>query len=310
MKIFDAHCDTLSRLIDEGVSLTENNGMVDLNRLSKYEGYVQVFAAFSDKAHCRGSLYLRTLSMIERMYSEAANNADTLNVCTSYAEIERGFKEGKTAAVLAVEGGEAIEGSLENLRQFYRRGVRMMTLTWNYENELGGSAADSADKGLTAFGGAVIEEMNRLGMLIDVSHLSERSFWDVIERSVDPICASHSNAQSICAHERNLTDAQICAIISRGGCIGINFYPKFVTGRDCGIDEIIEHIEYILELGGKNAVGLGSDFDGIDCTPRGLKGAEDMYSLINAMLRRGWNEELAEQISAGNFLRLICEVVG
>ncbi len=310
MTVFDAHCDTISKILDGNKMLEKNDCMLDLERMSRYDGYVQVFAAFVDKRSDACPPLTRALSLIDRLYTEAERNEKRISVCTSYAQIRSARRKGKVAALISVEGGEAIEGRLENLRSLYRLGVRMMTLTWNYANELCDGIGEPRGGGLTEFGGEVVDEMNRLGMIVDVSHLSEKGFWDVIERSSAPICASHSDAKAICGHRRNLTDEQIRALIDCGGCIGVNFYPEFVAGKECGITEVIGHIEHILELGGEGCVGLGSDFDGIDSTPLGLGGVEGIHTLIEELLRIGYSERLVKRIAAGNFLRLVKTVIG
>ena len=224
--------------------------------------------------------------------------------CETGSDIENALKQGKCAAVLSVEGGEVLEGRIENLRILSRLGVRAMTLTWNYSNELCDGVGEVRGAGLTEFGKKVVSEMNRLGMIIDVSHISVKGFWDVIETSRCPIAATHSNAYALKAHPRNLSDEQIKAIIENGGVIGASIYPEFVSDGVCRAADIIRHIEHILALGGEENVGFGSDFDGIDRTPDDIRGAEEMYRLIDEMLRLGYSETVIKKITAENFLRL------
>ena len=168
---------------------------------------------------------------------------------------------------------------------------------------------EESGEGLSQFGEKVVRQMNRLGMAIDVSHLSEKGFWDAAEISEKPFIASHSNAKSICSHKRNLSDEQIKEIINKKGFIGVNFYPPFLTDCDrCGIKDIIKHIEHILSLGGENNIGFGSDFDGVDYLPDGIEGAQDYYKIIDELLKLGYSEKLVRKISCENFINVLTSI--
>lgn len=308
MTFFDAHCDTMSRILDKDSRLLSNDLEIDLQRMP--EKYIQVFAAFVDKEHCGCSPLNRCLRIIERYHSEIEKNSSSIRHCVTYDEIIQALSDGKRAAVLSVEGGEALDGNLSALWALYRLGVRLITLTWNYPNEIADGALTESKGGLTAFGKNVVREMNRLGMVIDVSHLSERGFWDVIEITSSPVVASHSNAQALCGHLRNLTDEQICAVIQNRGVIGLNFYPEFLndSGR-ADIEDILRHLEHMLELGGEDCVGFGSDFDGVERLPDGITGIQDMHCLTERMLQRGYSDDLVKKIAAENFLRVFREIL-
>ncbi len=306
--IFDAHCDTMSRILDEGKQLLSNDLEIDLRRMP--ENYIQVFAAFVDKENCEKTPLNRCLNIIERYHSEIEKNSGVIRHCTTYDEIVQAISAGKRAAILSVEGGEALDGNLSALWALYRLGVRLMTLTWNYPNEIADGALTESKGGLTPFGKTVVTEMNRLGMVIDVSHLSERGFWDVMELTSAPIVASHSNARALCGHLRNLTDEQIRAVIQNRGAIGLNFYPEFLTDSgQADIDDILRHLEHMLALGGEECVGFGSDFDGVDCLPHGIGGIEDMPKLVERLLQAGYSEDLVKKIAAENFLRVFHEIL-
>lgn len=308
--IFDAHCDTLSKLTDFGGELKKNSFQFDLERAGKYSGgYVQVFAAFVDRKSITASPLQRVMSLADTYFREVEQNCGQIAHCETRGDIENALKAGKCAALLGVEGGEALEGHLENLRMLWRLGVRIMTLTWNHSNELCDGIGETRGAGLTDFGRKTVLEMNRLGMLIDVSHISVKGFWDVIETSGSPIAATHSNAYALRQHPRNLNDAQIKAIVENGGCIGVSIYPEFVTDGACRTADIVRHIEHIMALGGEDNVGLGSDFDGIDRTPDDIRGAEDIYRLAEELLRLGYAETAVRKITSGNFLRLLDEVL-
>lgn len=307
--IFDAHCDTLTKLTDFNGNIRQNTYHIDLERARKYtDGYIQVFAAFVDKKIWTHSPFERAVAQIDKYHKELELNRDIAMHCTSVREIENTLGAKKIATILAVEGGEAIEGSLEKLQCLYDMGVRIMTLTWNYDNEISGGIGKNTS-GLTELGRTVVNEMNNLGMLIDVSHLSAKGFWDVAGLSKKPIVATHSNVKRLCSHQRNLNDEQIKRIIEMNGFIGVNFYPLFVKGERCTIDDIVDHIEYYLALGGENNIGFGSDFDGIDTMPDGVRGVEDIEKIIDCMIRRGIGENTIRKIASQNLFRVIKEVL-
>ena len=205
MLIFDAHCDTASEILDRKTILRKNDCHLDLERARSSGGWVQVFAAFVKPAVYRNTELRRTLEIIDNIYLHCEQNSDRMAVCTNTAEIKKSIGKNKLAALISIEGGEALQGKLSTLRMFYRLGVRSLVLTWNYRNELADGAWEkSSGSGLSDFGRSVVSEMNRLGMLADVSHISERGFWDVVEMSTAPVIASHSNSKAVCDHPRNL----------------------------------------------------------------------------------------------------------
>lgn len=304
--IFDAHADTISEILDKNEDILKNNCHIDLTRIKKLKRpYIQVFAAFTKRIE---NPSLRVLKIIDKYYEFVKRN-DLIH-CENFSDIESSIKSDKILSLLSIEGGDALLGSLEMLRIYYRLGVRIITLTWNYSNEIASGIMDKSDTGLTCFGRTVVEEMNKLGMIIDVSHLSEKSFWDVAESSSMPFIASHSNARSICAHPRNLTDEQIKKIISKNGVIGLNFYADFLSNDEkCSISDIIRHLEHILSLGGENSIGFGSDFDGMKKLPDGVFGVESYNDIISKLLKLGYSEELIRKICCDNFLRVVKEVL-
>ncbi len=293
MDIFDAHCDTISELLDKGKNLSENDLHIDINRLSKYPSYTQVFAAFVAPEYASCAME-RTKAIINKFYDEALKNR--IAVCKSYADWVN--REEKVKAFLSLEGGDGIQ-SLSDLSELYSMGVRMIALTWNFKNKIACGVMEKEDSGLSKFGAEVVREMNRLGIIIDVSHLSEKSFWDVLKISKKPVCASHSNLKSVKNHIRNLTDEQFMKIKETGGVAGINFYPPFF-GND--IKEIVCHTDKLLSLGGEDNIGLGSDFDGVDSLPSGISGVQDMERIIKML---PYSTEIREKIAFRNFLRVI-----
>lgn len=305
MVIFDAHCDTLEKITDCGGNLLKNCYHIDYDRIAENRcDYVQIFAAFIDKQETRFSPFIRCNQLIDTYYNQTKQLNNQFFHCNCSKDIERAFLCKKVASLLSIEGGEALEGNLEYLKYFYNKGVRLMTLTWNYDNEVCGGIENNA-LGLSKFGKDVVCEMNRLGMVTDVSHISEKGFWDVLEISQKPIAASHSNAKAVCNHKRNLSDEQICAIIKNGGCIGISLYSEFISENGCTIKDIISHIEHILSLGGEDNIGIGTDFDGMNKLPEGISGVQDILKLSDEMRRLGYAELLIKKLYADNFLKLL-----
>ncbi len=311
MTFVDAHCDTITTIMKTGETLKSNTGHIDMDRLKKYDSFVQFFAAFISPEQAKMGALRRALDIIDKLYREIEINKNDIMLCRDYNDIANAIKSRKVAAVLTIEGGEALEGSLAVLRMLYQLGVRAITLTWNYRNQIADGVADSVTKGgLTPFGREVVSEMNRLGMLVDVSHLSESGFWDVISLSSSPIIASHSNAKKICSHSRNLTDEQLLALKKNGGVTGINLCPYFIVNEGkAEIKHVISHIEHIVGLTGEDTLGLGTDFDGIDETPVGLEGVQSFSDLINELLKLNYSEALVTKIAGENFLRVLKTVI-
>lgn len=312
MLIFDAHIDTLGRLLACNQSLASNQGHVDLAKLRQNKGGAQFFAAFVAPKNYHGKALHSTLEMIDLFWQWMDTHPHDLAFAGSGGGALEIQQSGRLACLLAIEGGEALEGQLSNLRMFYRLGVRLLTLTWNHRNDLAsGQKEGPSGGGLGLFGQAVVAEMNTLGMLVDVSHLNEPGFWDVLRLSKSPVIASHSNAKALCDHSRNLTDEQIRALADRGGVIGVNFYPGFLAkDRPATIDDVVEQIMHLVKAGGVECVGLGSDFDGIDRTPLGLEHYGKTSDLAELLVTRGLRTDHVEQIMGGNLMRLCGTVLG
>ncbi len=304
-KIFDAHCDTLTALT-ESETLSENSRMVRLDMFKKYSGFVQCFAAWINTKE--GNLLRQALEVAARFYEETEKN--DITPIFSANDLDSVIKNDKNGAILTLEDGAALQGSISVLNMLYKLGFRSLTLTWNGRNELGDGAVGGKNKGLTDFGKKVIGQMNELGMVVDVSHLSERGFWDVAELSSKPFIASHSNAKKICNHPRNLSDEQIMMIIKKGGAVGINLYSVFLNGtNNAFITDVIRHIEHIISLGGENFIGLGTDFDGMDYAAKGIENAEELYKLFNELQKLGYSDDIISKLSYKNFCRVYREIL-
>ncbi len=311
--LVDGHIDTLLEIVNgriSGIGERNNLSHVDLPRMKEGGVGVQFFAAFIEPAYKPERALKRTLQLISRFHKEMKKNHDAVEQVLQYKDIDAILAKNKIAAVLSIEGGEGISGDLDILHAFYQLGVRAIGLTWNERNELAeGVGEKHANGGLTTFGRQVVTEMNHLGMVVDVSHMTERSFWDVVEVSQRPVVASHSNAHAQCAHLRNLKDDQIKALAEQGGVMGMNFAPPFIDPETATISRLIDHIDHIVNLVGPDHVGLGSDYDGIPSAPEGLDDVTTFPRITQALLDRGYSEADIMKILGGNFLRVLRQVL-
>lgn len=313
--VVDAHCDTALRLAAGGTltpAAGAASGHVDLPRLRAGGVDLQVFALWVDSDQRRHGRLRRCLELLDAVVSETVRLGDDLHLILTPRDIDAAATQGKIGVLLSIEDGAALEGSLSALKAFYRLGVRALGLTWNGRNELGEGvgAAQGAGGGLTAFGREVVREMNRLGMVVDVSHLSDAGFWDVLDVSEAPVIASHSNARAVCDHPRNLTDAQIRALAQAGGVMGINFCPPFLhRSGSASVDDIVRHVDHIVDLVGPGHVGLGSDFDGISSTPVGAEDASRFPAVTEALAARGYADDAIRAFLGGNFLRVFRQIL-
>ena len=311
--LFDCHCDAVMLRCLQGGGLRRNEGHVDLERAGRYGRYGQFFALFGQpEAYPGGDWSGLTHREIFRMeYAlftrEMEANRDIIVHCRTGAEAEAAFAGGKMAAFLSVEGAELLDCSLERLEQAYELGVRAVNLTWNCANALSGSNCQEPERGLTPQGRAFVGKMERLGMLVDVSHLSDPGFWDVAQLLDGPFIASHSNARSVFPHARNLTDEQFTAIIEHGGVAGLNLYGEFL-GRPAELDTVVAHLEHWLELGGAQAVCLGCDLDGCSILPHGIQGVQDLEKLYERLLRRNYSEDVVRGVFYQNLMRVVSKV--
>lgn len=253
------------------------------------------------------------LSALDTFDKTMKEGSSELQLVRGYKEFLQARQNGKIAVVLTIENGSAIMGKMENLRMFYERGVRGMSLTWNKNNEIATSAWEARHKkgeGLSMFGKEAVREMERLGMMIDISHASTQTVKDVLATVKVPIYASHSCAYALCPHWRNLRDWQIKAIAERGGVIGVNFYNVHLRKdkKNATVKNVADHIDYIVKIGGINVVAIGSDYDGDIGTPKGIEDISKLESLTLELLKRGYSEEDIKKILGENFLRFFATI--
>ena len=319
----DMHCDTLMLFADprSRKNLRSNDGAVDFTRLRQGGAMAQFFAVFLPQPDyfAREGLPLPTDEQyIERLRAgleeQLRQHADLAAPARCAADIERNAADGKVSAVLTMEDGRAVDGRLDNLDRFYALGFRAVALLWNHENCLGYPNSCNAAlmrKGLKDFGFAAVERMNRLGMLIDVSHLSAGGFFDVAWTSRVPFIASHSNAAALCGHPRNLTDEQLRVLGDKGGVAGVNVVPNFLRSNsmDARISDMVLHIRHIVQTGGLDCCAIGTDFDGTGGNLE-IGSADQMPRLFEALRGEGFSEDAIEKIAWRNAMRVFREVVG
>ncbi|MGJ1418547.1 dipeptidase [Sphingobacterium spiritivorum] len=351
--VVDGHNDVIYESIFKGKDIAKRltTGHTDLPRLKEGGVDVQVFAVWSDDKNWKKGAFKHANDQIDALEKMISGNSDQIELAKNSKNIDAILNKGKIAAVIGVEGGNMIESKIENLEKLYDRGVRYLTLTWNYNLPWVTAAAievkTSSDKGkgLTAHGKDIIRRMNELGMMVDLSHGGEKTFYDVIATSTKPILVSHSNAYALMPHYRNLKDAQLEALKKNGGVIGVNFYSGFLdptyTERvrklyrkhfgdkgnyklsptrqyeklpkklqqeaNAPMSKLLEHINYLVKKVGIDHVAIGSDYDGIESPPRELEDVSKFPLLTKALLEQGYSKEDVGKIMGGNFLRLLRE---
>jgi membrane dipeptidase len=314
--VFDAHCDTIFEAARQGKSLRRNDLHIDLERGCAFTPYAQIFAIWSrpmvdgkisedyTKDYPQLVLEKAAEELLEKLLSEFYVNSDILVHCKSAADAKKAAEDGKIAAFIAIEGAELIGCNLEKLQLAYDSGVRYVNLCWNYDNALCGAANGAEKYGLTDKGREFVAQMQRMGMAVDLSHASEKAFWDVMEIAKRPVIVGHSNSKAACDNPRNITDEQFKAVVSNGGVVGINLCPDFLNSRAAAdVNDVVRHIEHFAALGGKKNICLGGDLDGIEKPPRRIDGIESYDLICETMLRRNWPESLVCDIMYNNLMR-------
>ena len=349
----DSHIDTLQRVLIGNVDLAErgSSGHADLPRLREGGMRAPFFALWVPTYYHGAEAIRRTLQLRDTMQTVLDRNRDRMELALTASDVERITGSGKIAAVLTIESGHAIDDDLAVLRVYYRLGIRSMTLTHFRNTNWADSSTDKpAHNGLTDFGRQVVREMNRLGMMVDISHVADKTFYDTLRVTSQPVIASHSSCRALSDVPRNMTDDMIRALAKNGGVIGINFGEGFLNQKDADmlkqsinsisyqepnltgkalddyaaknyqkqigeakkgfatVDDVVAHIDHVKKIAGIDHVGIGSDFDGIAATPKGLEDESKMPVLVAALLRRGYTEEEIRKIFGGNFLRVMRQV--
>ena len=320
----DAHIDTLLEIMvpparpikvptPRKFGERSSKGHVDLPRLLESGVDLQIFAVYIQPEYKIERALHRALQVIDRFYKELHDHEDKMMLFTKVSDVREAEKHGKIAAMLSIEGGEAVEADLGILRMLHRLGLRAMTLTWNERNQIADGAGEGRTKGgLTNFGVELVKEMNNLGMVVDVSHINDAGFFDVIETTTKPIIASHSNCRALCNHRRNMTDEMIKILADNGGVMGMNFSASFVTENkeNATLERLLDHVDHVVKVASVEHVGIGSDFDGIENTPKGLEDVTRMPYLTEGLVKRGYKEDEIRKILGENFLRVFSKVIG
>lgn len=323
--VVDTHNDTMMKVIDEETFLpkmdigenTENH--IDIPKFKRGGINVGFFAAFTDGYYNNLERSIsRTLAIINALYFTESKNKNTFKITSSLRSIKETIKEQRIAAVPTIEGGYSFDknNTKELIKQYRDLGVKAIAFTWNYSNNLGEGASriyndpceTPSSEGLTSLGEELVQEMNRLGMVVDVSHMSEKSFWDTINITKSPIIASHSGVYSLREHPRNLKDDQLKALAKNGGTVGVVLSETFLTNNPPSyIKDFIDQIDYIVDLIGIDHVGLGSDFDGTEI-PVDMKDSSEMYKITEELIKREYKKEDIEKILGKNMLRVLKDV--
>lgn len=369
--VADTHNDVISQVVLKGHNMNNDlTGLAhtDVSRMKKGGLDVQVFSIFCDERYGIGTAFRKANEEIDSLESAIKSSNGLLVKATKYSDIAKAIKNHQIACLMGVEGGHMIENRMDYLESLFERGVRYMTLTWNNSTPWATSAKDEtegtlpdlklrrgfaiADKGLDSFGLSVVSRMENMGMLVDISHVGEATFKDVLAIAKKPVIASHSSVYALCPTRRNLKDWQIKAIAKNGGVIFVNFYSGFLDSAYDGrkrnllnkhnieadslrqkglasyeieqwitsnypeeaifmrpsLSQLINHIDYIVQLVGADHVGLGSDFDGIESMPQGINGVQDYPAITAALLQKGYTKKTVRKIMGGNFMRVFKEV--
>ncbi len=321
MKFIDMHCDTLMPFAtNKDYNLYSNDNMqVDFLKMKKGDALAQFFAVFFPKMEMfekqgiemNDDLYFRLLT--EGFYREVEKHNDIIAYAGNAADIEKNEKDGKMSAILTIEDGRFINDSMDKIKMVYDKGVRAISLTWNFENCFGWPNSKDSEimgKGLKPFGIEAIQYMNDLGIIVDVSHLSDVGFYDVAKYSKKPFVATHSNARSVSPHQRNLTDDMLKILGETGSVTGLNFCPQFmdadITVTHTPITNIVKNAKHIVNVGGIDCLGIGTDFDGIGGTQE-IADSSMLPMLWDALKKEGFHESEIEKIAYKNVMRVIKE---
>lgn len=302
--LIDLHCDTVYELMAKPErTLAQNDLCVDLNKMDQGSSFIQCFALFVDLEES-ASPYERVTRMAQRLLREVNSNSERVTLLKTRSDLLNLRQLQKHGALMTVEEGGVLEGKLERLAELYQLGVRMMTLTWNYSNQLANPSCIDQTLGLTSLGFEAVEQMEELGILVDVSHLSDAGVRDVAAVAKRPFLASHSNCRSVWEHWRNLPDELIRLIAESGGVIGLNFAQSFLGPHKISrIEDMLRHIRHLYQVGGQDVLAIGTDFDGI---PRGVEIDDlgQMNRLFEALQQAGFKEDFVEAIAWRNAFRL------
>lgn len=294
---FDTHCDTLLKLYKEKTDITDKELMINDKTLNLYKPMVQCFALFND-----GSLTIDDFFDAARLMEKICGK-NGITMCRTAADIAFVKRNCGKGALLTIEGLGNTDGlAVDDIQKLKKIGYAMAGLVWNFDNPLCGGCMDGKS-GLTKFGERIADTMHSVGMIVDVSHMSDKSFYDV-SSFCKPIVASHSNCRAICRHCRNLTDDMIRRISASGGVVGVNFHSPFLSPKRADISTVARHIDHIIDIGGESCVCIGSDFDGTDCLADGINDAADVSKLFVSLEGKNYSKTIINDICFNNVYNL------
>lgn len=310
MKVYDLHCDVLYKLAkaDSSISFADSPKLqASKKKLEAGEIALQVFAVFVSEGFPKEQLFLEAIRQIEFFHTEIVGKDDNIIPIYDWEQLES-LKDGQIGAVLSLEGLDMIAGDMHKLKLLLSHGVKLVGLTWNGANEVADGSLGESGTGLTSFGEEVISLLNDQNIIVDVSHLSEQSFWDVLPKA-KWLMASHSNTRTLCDSARNLTDDQIKALIAKNSPIHVVYFPPFIdaTKQAVVIQDLVKHMDHIVSLGGKHLIGLGSDFDGIGEFVLGLEDASKTQNIVRELLI-SYSVEEVEGFTSKNFERFVMRI--
>ena len=312
-KIVDAHCDTVGIFLENGgydFYARNDKGHIDLPRLKESGIILQFFALYIEEKYKPVGSLAYCLCLLDSFYETRQRFPGELRTIYSRTDLKNALNSPKPAALLSVEGGEALEGELAVLRLLFRLGIRALGLTWNQKNQLAtGIGEEDPHSGLTPFGRQVIREMNRLGMLVDLAHINRQGFFEALETSSAPVVVSHANTRALCDHPRNFSDDQLRALSRVDGVIGMSCCPDFVDSQNPSVDKLLDHFVHAAEVAGVDHLGIGADFDGIEQVIEGLEDVTGLPRLAGALAERGFSREEIDKITHKNFLRVLEKVL-
>lgn len=308
--VVNAHLDSILLINQHELNYNERNTVAhsDIPRIKEGGVDLLVFAIYVEQHFKPEAALKQTMKLIDDIY-RVVDACPDLEMIFKAEDIDRIHKEGKIGILLDIEGADGVM-NIGCLRNFYRLGIRMLTLTWNNSNLLAVGVEEANDGGLTNFGRECLEEMNDLGIIVDVSHIAPKGFWDTIQLSKAPIIASHSNAKALCGHRRNLTDEQLLALKENNGVVGLCWAPSFLRdGGNADIDDIFKHLDYMKNLIGTEHLGLGTDFDGIINVPKGMEDISKTPQITKWMVENGYSREEIANVMGQSFIRIMKQVL-
>jgi len=324
--VLDAHSDILNDVVERRAQgQREVIAKRHVPNLKKGGVNALVCAIYVEAKYKPDMALSRALQLLDAMHSELEETPQQLKLCFRVGDFEDAARLEKIGILLGLEGGEPLGTDFSVLRLFYRMGLRLVGLTWNQRNQIADGVGEQQTRSrLTKYGIELVNQLNKLGVIIDLAHISESAFYHVLEVSATPVVVSHGNCKSICNHERNLTDKQLEALAAKGGVLGITFYPPIVASDQPNLEKVLEHIHHAVSVMGIDHVGVGADFsdfiswdtaevgEGFEEQPKtkGLESVVGIPKLVDSMLTNGYSQEQVQKILGGNFLQVFQQIIG